>query len=87
MAIHTIYRELDRARALSLGTRERGDEDDGFGDVDADWTLIDDQGDLHDEEISLESISGIGGQAMEGLQTGPATLALGSMVLSPRRRE
>ena len=54
VAIETIYRELERARNLSCGSGERVEEDQPFGDVDADWTLIDEEGDLQEAEVQTE---------------------------------
>lgn len=79
-----MYRELDRAKALSCRQSE-GVEEEPFGDVDADWTLIDDEGDVQDMELPLGAMSGMQEQVMDGSKTGPATLALGSMVMSQQR--
>jgi sterol 3beta-glucosyltransferase len=85
VAIQTIYRELDRAKALSCRQPDRAEEEEHFGEVDADWTIVDDEGDVQDMELPLEAMSGIHEQVTDGAETGPATLALGA-VLSQERR-
>ena len=89
VAIETIYRELERARNLSCGSGERVEEDQPFGDVDADWTLIDEEGDLQEAEVQTEvktdAIPGIGEQARMGSAVN-ASAMLNSMVLSRQRQ-
>ena len=87
MAVQTIYRELDRAKNLSCGSSDRAEEDEPFGDVDADWTFIDDEGDLQDVEVrdfNLEAMHGIREQAEDGSQPVSGAAALNSMLLSQR---
>lgn len=85
VAVQTIYRELDRAKALSCRQPERAEEEEHFGEMDADWTLVDDEGDVQDMELPLEALSGMREQATAESETGPATLALGA-VLSQQRQ-
>ncbi|KAF2445733.1 glycosyltransferase family 1 protein [Karstenula rhodostoma CBS 690.94] len=85
VAIQTIYRELDRAKALSCRQPERAEEEEHYGEMDADWTLVDDEGDVQDMELPLEAIAGMREQATDDSGTGPATLALGA-VLSQQRQ-
>ncbi|KAJ4303770.1 Sterol 3-beta-glucosyltransferase [Kalmusia sp. IMI 367209] len=87
-AIQTIYRELDRARYLASTQAER--EGDPIDDVDEDWTLVDDEGDLDisQGEPSLEhqAINGMRLQGEDATQTGSGMLALGGIVMSPHRK-
>ncbi|KAF1979951.1 sterol 3-beta-glucosyltransferase [Bimuria novae-zelandiae CBS 107.79] len=88
VAIQTIYRELDRARNLSCTSSERVEEEDQpFGDVDADWTLIDDEGDLQDVDLNLEAVPSIREQTKDGSQPVNATMALNSMFLAQQRKQ
>ncbi|KAF9733093.1 Sterol 3-beta-glucosyltransferase [Paraphaeosphaeria minitans] len=85
IAVQTIYRELDRAKALSNRQPERAEEEEEYGDMDADWTLVDDEGDVQGMELPVEAISGMREQAMDDSGTGPSTLAVGA-VLSQQRK-
>jgi sterol 3beta-glucosyltransferase len=87
VAIETIYRELDRAKALSCRPSDRAEEEEHFGEVDADWTLVDDEGGVQDMELPLEAMAGMHEQVMDGSETGPATLALGAVLSQQRRAE
>lgn len=80
MAIQTIYRELDRARAL---IKKHAKRDDDTEDFEEDWTLVED-----DEEVDItrpfeirEPVAGMS-QAFTGSpRMGGASLALGSIAL------
>ena len=48
--------------------------------MDADWTLVDDEGDVQDMELPMEAVAGMREQATDGLEAGPSTLALGAML-------
>lgn len=55
--------------------------------MDADWTLVDDEGDAQDMELPLEAMAGMREQATEASETGPSTLALGAMLSQQRKAE
>ncbi|CAI6334963.1 unnamed protein product [Periconia digitata] len=74
-AIQTIYRELDRARAL---VKKHSQQDDEFDEeCEDDWTMIDDEGEVEFGQHEMPSpVAG-----MRASRGGGGSLALGSMVM------
>ncbi|KAF1963360.1 sterol 3-beta-glucosyltransferase [Byssothecium circinans] len=76
VAIQTIYRELDRAKAM---VKRHKQQDDDFDDDFDDWTMIDD--DDGDQLHAYEAGPSVVGMSQDASRTGAGSLALGSMVL------
>lgn len=55
--------------------------------MDADWTLVDDEGDAQEVDVNTEAVSGIREQVRGGSQPVNASTMLNSMLLSRQAQE
>lgn len=79
VAVQTIYRELDRARALVK--KHAKQDDDHTDEFDEDWTMIEEGEGIDMSSRPLEAQPSLVGSGQDGSRTGGGTVALGSMVL------
>jgi sterol 3beta-glucosyltransferase len=79
VAIQTIYRELDRARALVK--KHAKQDDDQTDEFEEDWTLIEEGEDVEASAHPFEAHSPPMGISQDTTRTGGGPLALGSMVM------
>ncbi|KAF2661730.1 glycosyltransferase family 1 protein [Lophiostoma macrostomum CBS 122681] len=80
LAVETIYRELDRARALVKKHTKPDDDTDDFED---EWTMIeeDEQLELSKQFEITEPLAGMSRASTDGSRLGAGSLALGSMAM------
>jgi sterol 3beta-glucosyltransferase len=79
VAIQTIYRELDRARALIK--KHAKQDDDQTDEFEEDWTLVEEGEEVDVSAHPFEAQSPLMGIGQDASQTGGGSLVLGSMVL------
>jgi sterol 3beta-glucosyltransferase len=79
VAIQTIYRELDRARALIK--KHAKQDDDQTDEFEEDWTLVEEGEDVDTSAHPFEAQSPLVGISQDASRTGGGSLALGSMAL------
>jgi len=79
VAIQTIYRELDRARALVK--KHVKQDDDQTDEFEEDWTMIEDDQDVDVSAHHFEAQSPVVGMGQDASRTGGGSLVLGSMVM------
>jgi sterol 3beta-glucosyltransferase len=79
VAIQTIYRELDRARALIK--KHAKQDDDQTDEFEEDWTLVEEGEEIDTSAHPFEAQSPLVGISQDASRTGGGSLALGSMVL------
>ncbi|KAF1916265.1 sterol 3-beta-glucosyltransferase [Ampelomyces quisqualis] len=78
-AVQTIYRELDRARALVK--KHAKYDDDQTDEFEEDWTLVDEGEDMDAPAHTFEAQSPLMGVSQDASRTGGGSLVLGSMVM------
>jgi sterol 3beta-glucosyltransferase len=77
--VQTIYRELDRARAL-VKKHEKQD-DDQTDEFEEDWTLVEEGEEVDVLAYPFDAQSPLVGMGQDASRIGGGSLALGSMVL------
>ena len=79
VAVQTIYRELDRARALVK--KHAKQDDDQTDEFDEDWTMVEEGEGVDVSPYPFEAQSALAGISHDASRTGGSSVALGSMVL------